>query len=110
MSTRTETTFLTSDIHAEGWGDLDVWSQNDRGMLAYEQRGLFVLGDQGADGAEVLVAFEPDEAITAIHGGPLFAAFTASPRGCKVHLGDQQFVELDIPGPGYAPLLVEPTA
>jgi len=52
-----------------------------------------------------VIALDPDEEITSIHGDALLAMFTSGPRGARLTLGEQEVHVLDLPSPGYAPLL-----
>jgi len=97
------TTMLTGSINASGWGSLHAARRDDGWILAYERRGLFVLGDS----IEALVAFDDGEQITSIRTSPLLAAFTTDPEGSRLFLGEQQLAVINLPSRGYEPLLAE---
>jgi hypothetical protein len=94
---------LTGSITASDWGALHAARRDDGWLLAYERRGLFILGDS----LEALVALDDGEQITSIRTSPLLAAFTTKPDGARLVLGDQQLTVITVPSPGYEPLFAE---
>lgn len=98
------TTVLTGGVNAGGWGALHAARRDDGWLLAYERRGVFVLGDS----LEAVVALEDDEQITSVHTSPLLVVSTTGPEGSRLLLGDQQPAVVHLPSPAYEPLLGSP--
>jgi len=98
------TSVLTAGIRARGWGPLHALRRRDGWLLAYAARGVFALGDE----LEAVTPIAPDEELSwvADHDG-LLAVFTAGSRGARLVLGDAAERVIELPSPGFAPLLAK---
>jgi hypothetical protein len=92
---------LTAGTDSAGWGALHAVHRAAGWVLAYSGRGVFHFGPT----LDPVIALDPDEDITALHGDALLAVFASGPRGARLTLGEQEVQVLDLPSPGYAPRL-----